>query len=323
MHTLQRPGVPRLLHRPLPLRQRHRLPALRLAGGGRRVRSVHGRLLERRVRDGARRPARPARRRPAARCCFYLQSSSPDGVRRRDAAGASRHHQRGIRRSSCRTSGSRAPNLTVNYGLRWDAQLMPETVDPHDDRVRAVPERPAFPSDGTIPDQWKHVAAARRRSRGTSAATASRSCAAAPGVYFARQNMLSQVGSVTTNGIQQQTISSARPRTVVRDHAGVARAADADAAAAGTVPAVHRHPRVRPATTRTRASTRSTPATSSELRRDLAGVRRLHLDEGRAPDAVPQLQPQRAVVLRPGAGTRERRRLQRRTRGSRSSAKCW
>ena len=22
------------------------------------------------------------------------------------------------------------PNLTLNYGLRWDAQLMPETVDP-------------------------------------------------------------------------------------------------------------------------------------------------------------------------------------------------
>ncbi len=26
------------------------------------------------------------------------------------------------------------------------------------------------------------------------------------GVYYARQNMLSQVGSVTTNGLQQQTI---------------------------------------------------------------------------------------------------------------------
>jgi hypothetical protein len=29
---------------------------------------------------------------------------------------------------------------------------------------------------------------------------------ASAGIYFARQNMLSQVGSVTTNGVQQQTI---------------------------------------------------------------------------------------------------------------------
>ena len=50
----QRPGVPRLLRGTLPLRQRRRVPALRVAGGGRRVWPEHDRLLERDVRHGAR-----------------------------------------------------------------------------------------------------------------------------------------------------------------------------------------------------------------------------------------------------------------------------
>ena len=31
------------------------------------------------------------------------------------------------------------------------------------------------------------------------------------GIYYARQNMLSQVGSITTNGVQQQTIVRGSP----------------------------------------------------------------------------------------------------------------
>ena len=48
------------------------------------------------------------------------------------------------------------------------------------------------------------------------------------GIYFARQNMLSQVGTVTTNGLQQQTISrTATFATSFARHAGVARRRDA------------------------------------------------------------------------------------------------
>jgi hypothetical protein len=93
----------------------------------------------------------------------------------------------------------------VQVGLRWDAQLMPETVDPATTAYGRFLNDPAFPSDGTIPDQWNmwqprigatwDVRADGRSVLRTSA-----------GVYFARQNMLSQVGSVTTNGLQQQTI---------------------------------------------------------------------------------------------------------------------
>jgi hypothetical protein len=97
------------------------------------------------------------------------------------------------------------PNLTLSYGLRWDAQLMPETVDPQTTGYAAVLNDPAFPSDGTIPDQWLMIQPRFGvtwdvRGDGRSALRAS------AGVYYARQNMLTQVGSVTTNGIQQQTI---------------------------------------------------------------------------------------------------------------------
>ncbi len=63
---------------------------------------------------------------------------------------------------------------------------------------------PRFPSDGTIPDQWKQfqprVGFAWDIGRnGKSVLRAS------AGIFYARQNMLSQVGSVTTNGIQQKS----------------------------------------------------------------------------------------------------------------------
>jgi hypothetical protein len=96
-------------------------------------------------------------------------------------------------------------NLTLNYGLRWDAQLMPETADPLTTGFAPVLDDPAFPSDGTIPNQTKMFqprvgATWDVRGDGRSAVRAS------AGIYYARQNMLSQVGTVTTNGLQQQTL---------------------------------------------------------------------------------------------------------------------
>jgi hypothetical protein len=96
-------------------------------------------------------------------------------------------------------------NVTLNYGLRWDAQLMPETVDPATTAYGAFLKDPTFPSDGTIPDQWKQFQpragiAWDVKNNGRSVVRAS------TGVYYARQNMLSQVGSVTTNGVQQQSL---------------------------------------------------------------------------------------------------------------------
>jgi outer membrane receptor for ferrienterochelin and colicin len=99
------------------------------------------------------------------------------------------------------------PRITLNYGLRWDAQYMPETVDPRTTAYGSFLGDPSFPSDGTIPDQTAQFqprlgVAWDVKGNGKSVLRAN------AGIYYARQNMLSQVGSVTTNGIQQQTLAS-------------------------------------------------------------------------------------------------------------------
>jgi carboxypeptidase family protein/TonB-dependent receptor-like protein len=99
------------------------------------------------------------------------------------------------------------PNLTVNYGLRWDAQTFPDpVVDPASTAYGMFLSDPRFPSDGTLPNQWKMFQprvgiAWNIANNGKSVLRASW------GIYNARQNMLSQVGSITTNGVQQQTLN--------------------------------------------------------------------------------------------------------------------
>lgn len=98
------------------------------------------------------------------------------------------------------------PNFTLNYGLRWEAQLFPGPVVPPQNTAYGIfLNDPRFPSNGTLPDQknqWQpRLGFAWDISKeGKSVLRAS------TGIYYARQNMLSQVGSITTNGVQQQTI---------------------------------------------------------------------------------------------------------------------
>ena len=98
------------------------------------------------------------------------------------------------------------PNLTLNYGLRWEAQIFPAPVVPPTDTAYGIfLNDPRFPSDGTLPSPKKMFQprvgfAWDIGSKGKSVLRANY------GIYFARQNMLSQVGSITTNGVQQQTI---------------------------------------------------------------------------------------------------------------------
>ena len=97
------------------------------------------------------------------------------------------------------------PGITLNYGLRWDAQLMPKTVDPTTTAYGIFLDDPTFPSDGTIPDQlsmWQpRVGLAWDLKRNGKSVLRTNF-----GIFSARQNMLTQVGSVTTNGLQQQSI---------------------------------------------------------------------------------------------------------------------
>ena len=95
------------------------------------------------------------------------------------------------------------PNLTLSYGLRWDAQTMGDTLDPSRTIYSEFIGEPGFPSDGTIPDQWDmwqpRVAIAWDVSG--DAKTLIRSSF---GIYNPRQNMLTQVSAQTDNGAQQQ-----------------------------------------------------------------------------------------------------------------------
>ena len=133
---------------------------------------------------------------------FYLQSSSPDGIAR-DAAGASdiNNNEFALFAQDRWLVGH---GLTLDYGLRWDAQQMPDTVDPATTAFAQFLNDPRFPSDGTIPSQWNQwqPRGGFAWDVGQAGKTVVRGSA---GVFYARQNMLSQVGSVTTNEIQQKS----------------------------------------------------------------------------------------------------------------------
>jgi outer membrane receptor for ferrienterochelin and colicin len=100
-------------------------------------------------------------------------------------------------------------NFTLNYGLRWDAQEFPDpTIPPSQTAYGADLSNTAFPSTGKLPNQNKEFqprlgVAWDIRGNGKSALRASW------GIFNARQNMLTQVGAITTNGVQQQSIAAA------------------------------------------------------------------------------------------------------------------
>ena len=199
-------GLPRLLPGPLHLRQRDGLPALRLA---RRARAASGperrRLLGRQLRDVSRPPARRAATLTGGPLLLYLQGAAPDGPAT-DAAGA---------------SDITNEDIALFAQDKWQIQpqlypqLRPALGGADFPRAGRAPRRrrptacsssdPRFPSDGTLHDQkkmfqprvgfaWDITGNGKSVLRGSY------------GIYNARQNMLTQVGSITTNGVQQQTI---------------------------------------------------------------------------------------------------------------------
>lgn len=95
------------------------------------------------------------------------------------------------------------PNFTLNYGLRWEAQIFPKPViAPSRTAYASLLANPNFPSDGTLHSPKKEFQprvgfAWDISKKGKSVLRASY------GIYYGRQNMLSQVGSITDNGAQQ------------------------------------------------------------------------------------------------------------------------
>ena len=136
---------------------------------------------------------------------LFLQGAGPNGPAT-DAAGASSIKNEDYALFA-QDKWQIRPNFTINYGLRWEAQIFPDvTVPPAATAYGFALSDPRFPSDGTLHSPKKEFQprvgfAWDISKRGKSVLRSSF------GVYFARQNMLSQVGSITTNGVQQQTIA--------------------------------------------------------------------------------------------------------------------
>jgi hypothetical protein len=135
---------------------------------------------------------------------FYLQDGIPSGLPGVPAPGASKISNEDIALFA-QDKWQIRPYFTFNYGLRWEAQLFPDAVVPPEQTAYGqFLSDPRFPSDGTLHDQWKmfqpRVGFAWDISK-----TGKSVLRASWGIYNARQNMLSQVGSITTNGAQQRT----------------------------------------------------------------------------------------------------------------------
>ena len=99
------------------------------------------------------------------------------------------------------------PRLTLNYGLRWEAQFFPKmTIAPSAALYGPYLSDPAFPSTGYLPNQTKEFQprfgfAYNIFGNGKTLLRGS------AGIFNARQNMLTEVGAITTNGVQQQSIT--------------------------------------------------------------------------------------------------------------------
>jgi hypothetical protein len=139
---------------------------------------------------------------------LYLQDGTPTGIPGQPPPGASsiKNEDYG---AFAQDSWQVASNLTLNYGLRWEAQIFPSPViPPSQTAYGALLNDPRFPSDGKLHSPKKEFQprvgfAWDISKKGKSVLRANY------GIYYARQNMLSQVGSITTNGAQQFGVTCA------------------------------------------------------------------------------------------------------------------
>lgn len=136
---------------------------------------------------------------------LFLQGAAPTGLAT-DAAGASNIKNEDYALFA-QDRWQVTKNFTLNYGLRWEAQIFPDvTVAPSDTAFGIFLNDPRFRSNGTLPSDKKMFQprvgfAWDVMGNGRSVIRSSF------GVYNGHQNMLTQVGSITTNGVQQQTIA--------------------------------------------------------------------------------------------------------------------
>ena len=133
---------------------------------------------------------------------LYLQNGIPTGISGAPPPGKSTIKNEDLA-AFVQDSWRVRPNFTLNYGLRWEAQIFPDPVVPPSQTVYAsLLSDPRFPSDGTLHSPKKEFQprvgfAWDLSGQGKSVLRAH------AGIFYGRQNMLSQVGSITDNGVQQ------------------------------------------------------------------------------------------------------------------------
>src|SRR6267143_5905746 len=133
---------------------------------------------------------------------LYLQNGIPTGIAGVPAPGKSTIKNEDLALFA-QDSWRVRPNFTLNYGLRWEAQIFPKPiVPPSKTAYGPLLSNPLFPSDGTLHSPKKEFQprvgfAWDLSKKGKSVLRASY------GIFYGRQNMLTQVGSITDNGVQQ------------------------------------------------------------------------------------------------------------------------
>lgn len=137
---------------------------------------------------------------------LYLQGAGPNFAPATDAAGASKIDNEEFA-LFIQDKWQVTSNFTLNFGLRWEAQIFPDpVVAPSQTAYAFALGNPAFPSDGTLPSDksmWQPRLGFAWDLMGNQKSVLRWNA----GIYNARQNMLSQVGSITTNGVFQSTIA--------------------------------------------------------------------------------------------------------------------
>src|SRR5882724_5560331 len=135
---------------------------------------------------------------------FYLQDGVPTGLVNTPPGASSINNQDYA--LFAQNKWQILPNLSLSYGLRWESQIFPNVITPPNQTAYGeFLSNPLFPSDGTLHSAkkefqprvgfaWDVLNNHKSVLRGSY------------GIYYGHQNMLSQVGSITTNGVQQSTI---------------------------------------------------------------------------------------------------------------------